>query len=139
MTTPSDREVTTALREVAGSIDNATGIFHDLRDTMLERTDEFRRLLRILVWLILGLVGATLLMLVSTYLLISALVPWFPGMRIYEESQKRTAEVVTVLNCNVQWSNDKRVLLPGDTPTETCEAVYRALDSLPRFPAPEGS
>ena len=103
--------------ELIAKLDEVRADFYALRLAMQDRTEHFNR---ILLAQCAGAVAVT----VSLLIIISAVMPGVPLLRIYERNQAKSGEIVRQLNCNVFWSNDKRVA--------GCEDVYRVLDGLPR-------
>ena len=103
--------------ELIGKLEEVREDFHALRDAMKDRTEHFQRIL------LAQAVGAVAVIF-SLLIIISAVMPGVPVMRIYERNQSKSSEIVRTLNCNVFWSNNKRIA--------GCEDVYKVLDGLPR-------
>lgn len=76
---------------IEAAMDRVVDAFHELRATMQNRTEHFTRIL-----IALGVMSVAQLL--SMLLIISAVTPGVPVLRVYERNAKRTAKVIVQLD-----------------------------------------
>lgn len=94
---------------IEAAMDRVVDAFHELRATMQQRTEHFTRIL-------IGLGVLSLVQLLSLLLIISAVTPGMPVLRVYERNAKRTAEFIVKLDARHIEILDR---LPTTTTTTT--------------------
>lgn len=117
MTPPVDANylrLAEAMDRLATGLENQTVELRKVDAKRSKQLDRQTRTLRMTVGLMLG-------KLVTLVVILSAVYPGVPILRINEHNQKHTAEVVRELNCGVMWANGTRL--------SSCADVFRALDA----------
>lgn len=116
-TDPTPNALAVAFNRLAAALEKQTEELRKVDAKRSRQLDSQTRGLRRMSWLMMGKA-------VTLVVILSAVYPHVPLLRIYEHNQVRQAEVVRQLNCNMLWANGTRL--------SPCADVFAILDAQAR-------